>query len=68
MGNTGSPHVPRRDADAVFIATATEPSRKHKAKSSDLVHPAQKERIRKKADDLVEKGRKRVEKEEKGKK
>ena len=51
------PHVNRRNADDVFLATATEPLRKHK--SSDLQPDSQKRKIQKKADDIVEKAQKK---------
>lgn len=65
MGNSGSNNVRRRDADAVFIATSTEPLRKHK--SSDLAHPVLKEKRRKQAEAIVEKGKARVDRENKEK-
>lgn len=63
MGNSGSNHVRRRDADAVFIATSTEPLRKNR--SSDLQHPLIKEKKRKQAEDIVVKGKARVDREAK---
>ena len=51
------PHVNRRNADDVFLATATETLRKHK--SSDLQPDSQKRKIQKKADEIVEKAQKK---------
>lgn len=49
------PKVTRQNADAVFIATATEKLRKPKAKNVNHLHPNQAETIRKKAQDIVDK-------------
>ena len=54
------PRVRRSEgiSDEVFMATATEPLRKHK--SSDLQPDKQKQRIQKKADEIVEKAKRRA--------
>lgn len=54
--------VKRPEADEVFRATATEPLRKFKRKTPAQKHPAELERIRREAEALVEKGKKRVKK------
>jgi hypothetical protein len=50
-----NPKVGRKDE--VFVATATEPLRKHK--SSDHQPEAQKKRIKAKAEEIVEKAKKK---------
>lgn len=54
--------VTRKDADDVFYATATEPLRKHKAKTPAYQHPMETARIAKTAGELVQKGKARVDK------
>lgn len=54
--------VTRKDADDVFYATATEPLRKHKAKTPLTQHPMETHRIAQRAAELVEKGKRRVDK------
>ncbi len=63
MAEPRSPRVRRGEADEVYVATATEPLRKAKAKSPLFQSEAEAERIRKEAESLVEKGKKRVKKE-----
>lgn len=48
---TGGVRVDSSDIDMVFLATGTQKDRPHK--SSDHLHPAQKERIKKAAEDIV---------------
>lgn len=57
---SGGIRVSRRDSDMVFAATATEKLRHHR--SSDLQPPAQKERIKKKAEEIVLKANQKKEK------
>jgi hypothetical protein len=52
---TGGVRVSRKDADEVFMATATEPGRNHQ--SSKNLHPARAEKIRQKAEEIVERGK-----------
>ncbi len=63
MAEPRSPRVRRSEADEVYVATATEPLRKSKSKSPLFQSEAEAERIRKEAESLVEKGKKRVKKE-----
>lgn len=60
--NPRSPRVDRKDSDDVYVATATESLRKKKAKTPEHLHPAQKERINKEAQGLVQKGKNRANK------